>query len=84
MSLVDALNKCYQSVLNKSQEEQVHLREEQEQKKRNPMTPQENMLGLFEFQAHPSVWSAPEGWETTMPVHDTPHIFWWRKRISRE
>lgn len=80
----DALDKCYQSVLNDSQEEQARLKEEYEQRKRNPMTPQENMLGLFEFQAHPSVWTVPEGWETTMPVNETPHIFWWRKRISRE
>jgi len=77
----DALDKCYQNILKDSREEKARLREEQEQRKRNPMTPPENMLGLFEFQAHPTVWTVTEGWEATMSVAETPHIFWWRKRI---
>jgi len=81
----DMLDECYLKVLKDSQEQQVRFREEQEQKKLNPLCPAENVLQLFKFEAHQSLWTHDnDEWEAVGVVEEVPHNFWWRKRISRE
>lgn len=56
--------------------------EEREQRKQNPLTPDDNDLGLFIFEVHAEVWQHTDEWQVT-GIHPTlNHVYWWRKRIT--
>ncbi len=47
-------------------------------KQENPLTPEENILGLFRFEVHEIGWQPDGTWECTAPLD---HLLWWRKRV---
>ena len=47
-------------------------------KQENPLTPEENILGLFKFEIQSINWVHDETWQATSQVN---HLIWWRKRL---
>ena len=47
-------------------------------KQENPLTPEENILGLFKFEMQSISWEHDATWQATSRVD---HLTWWRKRL---
>ena len=55
---------------------------EREQREQNPLTPEDNILGLFVFEPHPYGFTHSGEWEATTIQNGAAHMYWWRKRIE--
>ena len=53
---------------------------EREQRLQNPLSPADNHLGLFVFEAHQAIWQHSDELQVTSMCEGTTHTFWWRKR----
>ena len=51
-----------------------------EQRLHNPLTPEDNVLDLFVFEAHQTCWSHSGEWQTTAALDHSNTVFWWRKK----
>ena len=51
-----------------------------EQRLHNPLTPEDNVLDLFVFEAHETYWAHSPEWQVTAPVDHSNTMFWWRKK----
>lgn len=48
----------------------------------NPLSPSENKLGLFRFEAHGHSWPHDDTWEVVGVLPQPAGLFWWRQKIS--
>jgi len=62
--------------MKQTEEAEKRLRMKQE----NPLTPEDNDLGLFRFELHPNHWNHDGTWEVTSAID---HMLWWRKRVQK-
>lgn len=61
--------------MKQTEEAEKRLRTKQE----NPLTPEDNDLGLFLFEIHPNHWDHDGTWEVTSAID---HMLWWRKSLK--
>ena len=54
---------------------------EAERRRTNPLSPEDNVFGLFKFEAHQSGWRHGGEWECCSRVKDTTVDYWWRKPV---
>tara|TARA_B100000795_G_scaffold177030_1_gene133790 strand:- start:348 stop:563 length:216 start_codon:yes stop_codon:yes gene_type:complete len=62
--------------MKQTEEVEKRLRMKQE----NPLTPEDNYLGLFRFELHATGWQHDGTWQSTTPMN---HLLWWRKRVQK-
>ena len=74
----DVLDEFYQKQVVDDDE---RVEEAKKIRKENPLTPEENTLGLFQFEAHPTTWVHGSEWQVTAPLTDDTRVLWWRKRV---
>lgn len=77
----DALYALAEKAQKKKEEEEQRLFLESERARTNPLCPEENVLGLFKFEAHQSSWQHDGEWECCSRIKNTSLDYWWRKPV---
>ena len=77
----DALYALAEKEQKKKEEKEQRLFLEAERARTNPLCPEENVLGLFEFAAHQSSWLHDGEWECCSRVQGAALDYWWRKPV---
>ena len=77
----DALYALAEKQQKKKEEKEQRLFLEAERARANPLCPEENVLGLFKFEAHQSNWPHSGEWECCSRVKDSNIDYWWRKPV---
>ena len=67
-------NKAVEMKQTEEAEKRIRMKQE------NPLTPEENDLGLFRFELHSPSWNHDGTWEVTSAID---HMLWWRKRVQK-
>ena len=77
----DALYALAEKAQEKKEEEERRLLLEAERARTNPLCPEENVLGLFKFEAHQGSWVHDGEWECCSTVKRSAVDYWWRKPV---
>lgn len=77
----DALYALAEKAQKKKEEREQRLFLEAERKRTNPLCPEENVSGLFKFEAHQSGWLQNGEWECCSRVEGAVLDYWWRKPV---
>ena len=77
----DALYALAENEQKKKLENEQRLFLEAERARTNPLCPEENVLGLFKFEAHQSGWLHSGEWECCSRVKNIGLDYWWRKPV---
>lgn len=77
----DALYAVVEKAQKRKEEEEQRQSVEAGRKRTNPLCPEDNVLGLFKFEAHQSGWRQNGEWECCSRVKDTSIDYWWRKPV---
>ena len=76
----DTLDKLYEQKAKEAVENSIERKKITKLRMENPLCPEENIHGLFQFEVHPYGWTHDNSWEVASCVQETPHVLWWRKK----
>lgn len=80
----DELDQYYKNQLEKDAEHVAHNQKMFQLRTENPLCPNENIQQTFRFEAHPMNWVHDDTWDVGSVITESPHLFWWRQRLSNE